>query len=162
VTPRDVVGTGEAVPSAPPASAPSGLTPWADRTENIRISDPRALKALAHPARNKILERLQVYGQATATECAAVAGMSPSACSYHRRLLQRYGFVEAGDAEASLLSNSTIVATADELKQIQDQIQRVLKPYLLHDRDQGELPTQERLVHAAIRLTPALSQGAGA
>jgi len=57
------------------------------------------LKALAHPARNKILERLQVYGPATATDCAAVAGMSPSACSYHLRMLERYGFVEAGHAE---------------------------------------------------------------
>ena len=66
-----------------------------DPTENIRISDPRALKALAHPARNKILERLQVYGPATATDCAAVAGMSPSACSYHLRMLERYGFGHA-------------------------------------------------------------------
>ncbi len=29
-----------------------------------------------------------------ATECAQVAGLSPSACSYHLRTLARYGFVE--------------------------------------------------------------------
>ena len=62
--------------------------------DNIRITDPRALRALAHSGRNRILEWLQVYGPATATECARVAGMSASAGSYHLRLLERYGFVE--------------------------------------------------------------------
>ena len=61
---------------------------------NVTITDPRALKALAHPGRNRILEHLQARGPATATDCAEVAGMSPSACSYHLRLLERYGFVE--------------------------------------------------------------------
>jgi predicted ArsR family transcriptional regulator len=62
-----------------------------------RITDARALRALAHPARNRILERLQIHGPATATECASVAGLSPSACSYHLRLLERYGFVEKAE-----------------------------------------------------------------
>jgi DNA-binding transcriptional ArsR family regulator len=65
--------------------------------DNMRITDARALRALAHPARNRILERLQVRGPATATECATVAGLSPSACSYHLRLLERYGFVEKAE-----------------------------------------------------------------
>jgi hypothetical protein len=59
-----------------------------------RISDPGALRALAHAGRYTILEHLQVNGPATATECAQVAGLSPSACSYHLRLLARHGFVE--------------------------------------------------------------------
>lgn len=59
-----------------------------------RVSDPQALKALAHTGRYAILERLQTRGPATATECAEVAGLSPSACSYHLRLLARHGFVE--------------------------------------------------------------------
>jgi DNA-binding transcriptional ArsR family regulator len=59
-----------------------------------RISDPGALRALAHAGRYAILERLQSGGPATATECAQVAGLSPSACSYHLRLLARHGFVE--------------------------------------------------------------------
>ncbi|MGN6131324.1 MAG: ArsR/SmtB family transcription factor, partial [Nocardioidaceae bacterium] len=66
---------------------------------NVTITDPRALKALAHPGRNKILGHLQVHGPATATECAEVAGLSPSACSYHLRLLEKYGFVEAARDE---------------------------------------------------------------
>jgi DNA-binding transcriptional ArsR family regulator len=58
------------------------------------VSDPQALRALAHTGRYAILERLQTRGPATATECAEVAGLSPSACSYHLRLLARHGFVE--------------------------------------------------------------------
>ncbi len=51
------------------------------------------MRALAHPARLAILRRLQVEGPATATECAEVVGISPSACSYHLRMLAKYGFV---------------------------------------------------------------------
>ena len=58
--------------------------------------------------------------------------------------------------EASLISNSTIAVTTEELKQIQDHIQAVLKPYLLRDRDAEDLPPEARLVHAAVRLTPAV------
>jgi predicted ArsR family transcriptional regulator len=52
------------------------------------------MRALAHPARMAIWQHLGLDGPATATECAAVAGLSPSACSYHLRTLARYGFVE--------------------------------------------------------------------
>lgn len=52
------------------------------------------MRALAHPARLAILKRLQLEGPATATECAAVAGISASAGSYHLRMLAKYGFVE--------------------------------------------------------------------
>jgi DNA-binding transcriptional ArsR family regulator len=63
-----------------------------------RISDPGALRALAHAGRYAILEKLQADGPATATECAQVAGLSPSACSYHLRLLAKHGFVEPDDS----------------------------------------------------------------
>jgi DNA-binding transcriptional ArsR family regulator len=69
--------------------------------EPVEISDPRALRALAHPARISIMQRLILDGPATATECAEVVGLSPSACSYHLRALARYGFVEEEPAEAA-------------------------------------------------------------
>jgi DNA-binding transcriptional ArsR family regulator len=56
--------------------------------------EARALRALAHPARLAILDFLGTYGPATATECARAAKVSPAACSYHMRLLARYGLVE--------------------------------------------------------------------
>jgi DNA-binding transcriptional ArsR family regulator len=61
------------------------------------IRDPRALRALAHPARLAILERLRSQGPATATECAETAALSPSACSYHLRALARWGLVTEAD-----------------------------------------------------------------
>lgn len=72
-----------------PAGAPLG-TPG----NPLEITDPRAMRALAHPARIAILQRLQIEGPATATECAEVAGLSPSACSYHLRALASHGLVE--------------------------------------------------------------------
>ncbi len=60
----------------------------------VALTDPRAMRALAHPARIKIWLHLIVRGSGTATECADVAGISPSACSYHLRALAKYGFVE--------------------------------------------------------------------
>jgi AcrR family transcriptional regulator/DNA-binding transcriptional ArsR family regulator len=60
----------------------------------LLTTDPRTARALAHPARVAILNRLIAHGPATATDCAEVAGLSPSACSYHLRTLARYGFVQ--------------------------------------------------------------------
>ncbi len=185
-----------------------------------RISDPQALRALAHTGRYAILERLQTRGPATATECAEVAGLSPSACSYHLRLLARHGFVEedtsddarqdgrervwrastpgwvsdpAEDADpremqaidstltrvmmassdrrvlafvdraasepewraAALLSNSTVVATVDELADISQALLGVLRPYLRSERDSpADRPEGARDVHVSIRMAP--------
>ncbi|MCK2221517.1 helix-turn-helix domain-containing protein [Actinomadura sp. ATCC 31491] len=58
------------------------------------LSDPKAMRALAHPARLMILNRLEAEGSATATEVAEIAGITPSAASYHLRMLAKYGFVE--------------------------------------------------------------------
>ncbi len=60
----------------------------------VELTDPRMMRALAHPARIAIWTHLGMRGPATATECAEIAGLSPSACSYHLRTLARYGFVE--------------------------------------------------------------------
>jgi DNA-binding transcriptional ArsR family regulator len=67
----------------------------------LPLTDPRTMRGLAHPARLAILEHLVLDGPATATECAAVAGLSPSACSYHLRALARYGFAEEDPASAA-------------------------------------------------------------
>lgn len=64
---------------------------------DTRLSDPGAIKALAHPARLAILEYLGARESATATECAEVTGLSPSATSYHLRALARYGLVTEAD-----------------------------------------------------------------
>ena len=62
------------------------------------LNDPTAMRALAHPARLAILNRLQAEGPCTATEVAEVVGVTPSAASYHLRMLAKYGFVEDAPA----------------------------------------------------------------
>jgi DNA-binding transcriptional ArsR family regulator len=70
----------------------------APRPESRRVvTDVRVLAALAHPARVRLLNHLVEIGPSTATECATVAGVSPSACSYHLRQLERFGLVERSD-----------------------------------------------------------------
>ena len=58
------------------------------------LSDPRALRALAHPVRLRLLEELAAAGVATATELSERVGESPANCSWHLRQLAQYGFVE--------------------------------------------------------------------
>jgi len=54
------------------------------------------MRALAHPTRLALLDHLHTVDQATATECAAAVGDSPSSCSYHLRALAKWGFVSEG------------------------------------------------------------------
>jgi DNA-binding transcriptional ArsR family regulator len=68
--------------------------------DRVVLTDPRAIRALAHPARLAILEALTAGEELTATELAAVTGLSPSATSYHLKALAKWGLVEAGQARA--------------------------------------------------------------
>ena len=67
--------------------------------DNLEIRDPRAMRALAHPARLAILELLYEKGTANATEAARELGGSPQAASYHLRALAKWGLI--GSAESS-------------------------------------------------------------
>lgn len=67
----------------------------------VRLTDPKMMRALAHPARIAIWSHIALRGSITATECAEVAGLSPSACSYHLRTLAKYGFVEEDRTSAA-------------------------------------------------------------
>src|SRR5579875_3810365 len=64
----------------------------------LRVSDPRALRALAHPLRLALLDRLMAFGEQTAAQCAEVVGSTASNCSYHLRALARVGLVERGES----------------------------------------------------------------
>lgn len=59
----------------------------------IRVTDPSALRALAHPVRGRLLGLLRLHGPSTATLLGARVGESGSSASYHLRELARYGFV---------------------------------------------------------------------
>src|SRR5947209_12155856 len=64
----------------------------------VRISDPRALRALADPLRLALLDRLISFGEQTAAQCADAVGSTASNCSYHLRILARIGLVEPGSS----------------------------------------------------------------
>jgi DNA-binding transcriptional ArsR family regulator len=71
------------------------VTATEPQAEQARINDPATMRALAHPARLELLEYLSLAQDgATATECAAVVGLSPSATSYHLRALAKVGMIE--------------------------------------------------------------------
>jgi DNA-binding transcriptional ArsR family regulator len=60
----------------------------------VEISDPKAIRALAHPLRLDVLQLLGAYGSATAAQCARLLGVSQASCSFHLRQLAKYGFAE--------------------------------------------------------------------
>lgn len=60
-----------------------------------RITDPKVMRALGHPARMAIIEHLGSGGrEITATEAAELVGLSPSATSYHLRELAKVGLIQ--------------------------------------------------------------------
>jgi len=62
-----------------------------------QVTDPKALRALAHPLRWKLLEVVSREGTATATQCAQETGESVASCSYHLNMLAKYDFVEQAE-----------------------------------------------------------------
>jgi DNA-binding transcriptional ArsR family regulator len=68
---------------------------------DLEISDPQALRALAHPTRLAILERLQRHGPATATQLSPHVGATPSVVSWHLRHLAKFGLVTGWEGAAS-------------------------------------------------------------
>jgi DNA-binding transcriptional ArsR family regulator len=65
---------------------------------DLELTDPRAMRALAHPVRLAILEQLQRNGPATATQLAPAVGATPSVTSWHLRHLAGFGLVRDSDA----------------------------------------------------------------
>ncbi|MFD3507132.1 ArsR/SmtB family transcription factor [Nocardia sp. NPDC058666] len=65
------------------------------------ITDPAALRALAHPLRQRILRALAEKGPATATALAAQLAENTGATSYHLRQLAAHGFIEEAPELAS-------------------------------------------------------------
>lgn len=65
--------------------------------EPLKLTDPKAMRALAHPVRMELLDLLGVAGTLTATQASEILGESPANCAFHLRTLAKYGFVrEAG------------------------------------------------------------------
>ncbi|NDL59350.1 ArsR/SmtB family transcription factor [Phytoactinopolyspora mesophila] len=87
------------------------------RHEEPRITDPQRLRALAHPLRAELLDVLRIEGQATATRCAELTGESVASCSFHLRMLAKYGYIEPAEQQGRekpwRLAIHSFTATAD-------------------------------------------------
>jgi DNA-binding transcriptional ArsR family regulator len=59
-----------------------------------KLTDPRALRALAHPTRLALVGVLRREGPLTATRAGELLGQSSASCSFHLRQLAKYGLVE--------------------------------------------------------------------
>ena len=68
--------------------------PGASERTVTRLSDPKALRALAHPTRLALVGQLRIHGQLTATQAGELLGESSASCSFHLRQLAKYGLVE--------------------------------------------------------------------
>jgi len=57
-------------------------------------ADVRALRAVAHPVRLRLIYELQARGIARLTDLAQALGLPPNQLSFHLRMLAKYGVIE--------------------------------------------------------------------
>lgn len=78
----------------------STMLPSMSLASNVRtstVTDPLALRALAHPLRLELHALVARFGSLTAADAARELGISHALASHHLRQLAKYGFVEPAD-----------------------------------------------------------------
>jgi hypothetical protein len=100
-------------PGTPGAGTPAERTPATPAP--VELSDLAALKALAQPRRQRMLQHLTLHGPATSATLARALGLNTGSTSYHLRELARYGFVEetGAGAETATAGEGTEVGERD-------------------------------------------------
>jgi len=88
--------------------------PRVNELGDLEITDPRAMRALAHPVRLTILERLQRHGPAPVAELAAETGTNPSAAGRHLRQLAQHGLVVESDGNWKAVGTGIHFEPADD------------------------------------------------
>jgi DNA-binding MarR family transcriptional regulator len=78
------------------------------------VTDPLALRALAHPLRLKLWGLVGREGQLTAADAARQLGVSQALASHHLRQLAKYGYVERGSAGDNRERPWQITATSND------------------------------------------------
>jgi DNA-binding transcriptional ArsR family regulator len=82
----------------------------------LDVSDPKALRALAHPVRLRLLQLVREEQPVTNAELAARTGESTANVSYHMSVLARHGFVEAADAPGATRRHKPWRTTYDRMR----------------------------------------------
>ncbi len=62
--------------------------------DRLEMHDPRVLRAIAHPLRNRILTELDALGPLRAADIAKLLDIAPNLASFHLRELAKFGLVE--------------------------------------------------------------------
>jgi predicted ArsR family transcriptional regulator len=62
--------------------------------KTLQLTDPKGLRAYAHPIRLTLMGLLRRSGPLTATQAGEQIGESAASCSFHLRQLAKYGLVE--------------------------------------------------------------------
>jgi predicted ArsR family transcriptional regulator len=147
----------EESPDERPVGEPVPLT-------TIRLTDPETMRALAHPARIVLWQHLGLEGPATATECAEVAGLSPSACSYHLRQLARYGFVEQDPAAAANGRERPwrVKVASTRIEDLDDPVAVIAARLLEHSIDEHQAKIRGRYMAAEDEYPAEWRRAAGA
>ena len=65
-----------------------------------KYDDPRILRAIAHPARSRILSELHAAGSLRAADVARILDIPANQASFHLRQLAKYGLVVEAPEEA--------------------------------------------------------------
>ena len=87
-------GEARGKPGDSEARDPAGGEEGARGRTVTRLTDPRALRAYAHPVRMALVGLLRTEGPLTATRAGELLGESSGTCSFHLRQLAKYGLVE--------------------------------------------------------------------
>jgi DNA-binding transcriptional ArsR family regulator len=73
--------------------ADTGASAVRARQPSREITDPKAMRALAHPLRLAVLDTMRAEGELTATRAAELLNQSPGNMSWHLQVLAKYGFI---------------------------------------------------------------------
>lgn len=65
-----------------------------DQSSPQPLHDPRALRAIAHPVRSRILNEISAQGSLRAADIANELGIPANQASFHLRQLAKYGLIE--------------------------------------------------------------------
>src|ERR1700759_5621676 len=71
-----------------------------DHPRPEQVHDPRVLRAISHPVRNRILDELGATGPMRAADIAQALGIPANQASFHLRQLAKYGLAVEAPEEA--------------------------------------------------------------
>ena len=134
---------------------PSAASP----RSQIHVSDPSALRALAHPLRLKIVGALRAEGPQSVGALSDRLDAAPGSISYHLGTLEKHGLVEqapelARDARERWWRASAETTTFDPAELLGDPAQRVAGRAMRQAIVQGYLADQLAYLEAEETLEP--------